>query len=139
MKMSKMVKVLTENQKTIIDALALGLRDEKFGKGEREFFENEDEMEAILHYQYRKLNEIHFLLDLEDDLKEERGRVAELVDRTLDYLANIDKAIESKGYWEIMEEWKEKRDAEDGSNRNSKYGDCEKDIRKCEEADKGDA
>lgn len=141
-KNQKLLEHLVNNEETFIDALTLGLRDIKFGRGERAFFEDEDEMVAILKHRIEvvKIDTYNgIFLEENQDFKELRRSVYELITDAIDLLANIDKAIESKTYWNVMDDWKEIRDAKNGSNRDSEYGDCEEGVCECEEADKENA
>lgn len=122
MKPRELMETLVEHEDVMIDALALSLRNIKFGKGERAFFNSNEELVATLDFLfgqmmddtdpiYGSLTQIKY--DLKDTNEVNQDALTRLenavfseVKTCLNLLANIAKAKESVEFQEI---WKEKQ------------------------------
>lgn len=122
MKPRELMETLVEHEDTMIDALSLSLRNIRYGKGERAFFENNEELISALAFLYGQVNDeegdvYRYLGQIRNDFKDEntvrqdtltrlRMAVSREIRACLRLLANIDKAKESV---EFQQMWKEKR------------------------------
>ena len=122
MKPRELMGTLVEHEDTMIDALSLSLRNIKYGKGERAFFESNEELISALAFLYGQVNDeegdvYRYLGQIRNDFKDEntvrqdtltrlRTAVSREIRACLRLLANIDKAKESV---EFQQMWKEKR------------------------------
>lgn len=121
MKPRELMETLVEHEDTMIDALALSLRNIKFGKGERAFFNSNEELVITLDFLfgqmmdetdpiYGRLTQIGYDLKdggvNQDALTRLENAVFSEVKTCLNLLANVAKAKESVEFQEI---WKEKQ------------------------------
>lgn len=119
----ELMKMLAENEDTLINAISLSKRNIQYGRGEFAFFNSElevvgtlnflvDEMESSVSRAWNPMGAIirrykEFEEVEQEDLTEFRNAVFDEVKAGLKLLANIDKAKESM---EFKEMWKEQKD-----------------------------
>lgn len=132
MKPRELMGTLVKHEDVMIDALALSLRNIKYGKGERAFFDSNEELVAALDFLfgqmmddtdpiYGSLTQIKY--DLKDGGEVNQDALTRLenavfseVKTCLNLLANIAKAKESVEFQEI---WKEKQNGNGEEANNS--------------------
>lgn len=119
MKNLKLMETLTEKAECLVEGIAISIREVKYGKGTG-LFETDDDMVGVLKYIQDENDDLE--LDIwnaymrartykdEPSLKALREATLKSIMRHIDFLANIEKALDSVTIRELLQEIKERSD-----------------------------
>lgn len=114
--MMKLTQTLIDNKDTLIEGIVYSVKEEVFQKKD-DFFDDKNQAVDTIEFFYEDL-EIYYeevWRDLKvvkqefsvESLKKLRRDIFKLITVSIKLMANIDKATESKGYWEFFRKGEE--------------------------------